>query len=94
MPRRVVSKTGAYGPKPPISASEETSLTGHYTFAGDLCRIHRLRAYDAVQLACALTVLGKPAALGIAPPFVTADMLLLNVASLEGLSTDDPNTHP
>ncbi len=27
-----------------------------YTSAGDLCRSHRLRAYDAVQLACALGV--------------------------------------
>src|SRR5438477_10613319 len=25
-----------------------------YTFAGNLCRSHRLRAYDAVQLACVL----------------------------------------
>jgi uncharacterized protein len=27
-----------------------------YTFVGNLCRLHRLRAYDAVQLACALTL--------------------------------------
>jgi predicted nucleic acid-binding protein len=27
-----------------------------YTAAGNLCRSHRLRAYDAVQLACTLTV--------------------------------------
>jgi uncharacterized protein len=27
-----------------------------YTAAGDLCRSHQLRAYDAIQLACALAV--------------------------------------
>ncbi len=27
-----------------------------YTSAGDLCRSHRLRAYDAVQLACVLAL--------------------------------------
>ena len=27
-----------------------------YTAAGDLCRSHQLRAYDAVQLACAMAV--------------------------------------
>ena len=30
-----------------------------YTLAGDLCRIRRLRAYDAVQLACAIEARSK-----------------------------------
>ena len=72
----------------------ERVTTAIYTYAGDLCRIHRLRAYDAVQLACALTVRGKLATLGVAPTFVTADTQLLDVARLEGLLTDDPNVHP
>lgn len=72
----------------------ERVTTAIYTFAGDLCRMHRLRAYDAVQLACALTVRDKLATLSIVPTFVTADRELLSVASLEGLLTDDTNTHP
>ena len=37
-----------------------------YTAAGDLCRSHRLRAYDAFQLACAAAV--RKDALVIQPP--------------------------
>ncbi|HLJ81765.1 MAG TPA: type II toxin-antitoxin system VapC family toxin [Ktedonobacterales bacterium] len=75
----------------------ERVTTAIYTFAGDLCRMHRLRAYDAVQLACAITVRDKLTSLGVTPTFVTAvtaDRELLSVASLEGLLTDDPNIHP
>src|SRR5205085_1079426 len=58
-----------------------------YTRAGDLCRLHRLRAYDAVQLACALAVRNKLASLGIqALTFVSADTELLAIASAEGLN--------
>lgn len=65
-----------------------------YTRAGDLCRLHRLRAYDAVQLACALVVRNKLAALGTPiPTFVSADAELLNIASTEGLSIENPNTY-
>lgn len=68
----------------------ERVTTAIYTAAGDLCRVHRLRAYDVVQLACALAARDKLAKLGMAPTFVTADAQLLNVASLEGLATDNP----
>lgn len=68
--------------------------TNVYTHAGDLCRPHKLRAYDAVQLACALTVRDKLATVGIAPTFVCADADLLSVAAMEGLSTENPNAHP
>jgi uncharacterized protein len=63
--------------------------------AGALCRTHPLRAYDAVQLACALTfrddelAAGKPA-----PTFVCADTQLLAVASAAGLPVENPNSHP
>ena len=63
-----------------------------YTYAGDLCRLHRLRAYDAVQLACALVIRNKLAVLGIqAPTFVSADAELLNIANIEGLSIENPS---
>ncbi len=58
--------------------------------------LHRypLRAYDALQLACALTVRG-----GIAPQqlaglvFVAADATLLAAAATEGLPIDNPLQH-
>ncbi len=64
-----------------------------YTQAGELCRIHRLRAYDAMQLACALKTRTTLAPLGIAPTFVTADINLLNIAQAEGLDIENPNTY-
>jgi hypothetical protein len=65
-----------------------------YTRAGDLCRTHNLRAYDAVQLACALAVRDKLAALGLSQVFVCAAAILLAFAAAEGLGTEDPNVHP
>jgi hypothetical protein len=62
-----------------------------YSQEGDLCRFHRLRAYDAVQLACALEVRSTLAALGVSLTFVSADNDLLNIAHLEGLSIENPN---
>ena len=65
-----------------------------FTYAADLARKHPLRAYDAVQLACALTyrddtiTSGQPA-----PTFVCADNMLLTVAAQEGLAVDNPNLH-
>ena len=51
--------------------------TDLYNTAGDLCRSHRLRAYDAVQLACALA-LREYTQINQAPPpiFVCADVVL------------------
>lgn len=65
-----------------------------YMHAGDLCQRHNLRAYDAIQLACALALRDKLAPLGVAPVFVCADKNLLSCAWTEGLSVDDPNAHP
>ncbi len=66
-----------------------------YTSAGNLCRSHKLRAYDAVQLACALGVHNQALASG-APSsiFVCADNSLLNIAIAEGLGVENPNNHP
>lgn len=63
--------------------------------AADLCPRHPLRAYDAVQLACALTRRDDDALLGLpAPIFVCADSGLLAVAIAEGFATENPNAHP
>lgn len=65
------------------------------TRAAALCRVHPLRAYDAVQLACALTKRDDDAAAGLpAPIFVCADADLLNVAAAERLAIENPNSHP
>ena len=55
---------------------------------------HPLRAYDAVQLACALTLCDRLTALGVAPIFVSADGNLVNVAGAELLSSDNPLNYP
>ncbi|GAC1632314.1 MAG: hypothetical protein NVS4B11_33080 [Ktedonobacteraceae bacterium] len=79
--------------------SQDTYITSlvtvdMYTFAGNLCRLHKLRAYDAVQLACVLSL--RDEALvnqAIAPIFVCADLELLEVAVAEGLSIENPNNY-
>ena len=54
----------------------------------------RLRGYDAVHLAAALTVLPALSEAGLAPlVFVTADRDLLQAANAEGLEVEDPNRH-
>jgi hypothetical protein len=65
------------------------------TNAMQLARTHRLRAYDAVQLAAALEVdrLRRAAGLG-SVTLVSADHQLNTAAAAEGLSVEDPNTHP
>jgi predicted nucleic acid-binding protein len=56
---------------------------------------HPLRAYDAIQLAAALTandtllMAGLPALI-----FLSADVRLLGAAQSEGFAVDDPNAHP
>ncbi len=73
--------------------------TALYTAAGDLCRSHRLRAYDAVQLACALAVrqdifvAQSPDAQLPDVLFVSADLALLTIARAEGFNVEDPNTY-
>jgi predicted nucleic acid-binding protein len=60
-----------------------------------LANTHRLRAYDAVQLASALDVYKDWSAnrLG-AFVFVSADRALNAAATAEGLMIDNPNGHP
>ena len=66
-----------------------------YIVAGNLCRLHRLRAYDAVQLACAIAVRKRTLEVQDAEPlpfiFVSADTGLLNFARAEGLNVENPN---
>jgi predicted nucleic acid-binding protein len=68
--------------------------TSVYTFAGNLCRSHSLRAYDAIQLACAIS-LRDEAAVSQAPLpiFVCADTNLITIASEEGLHAENPGTY-
>lgn len=69
--------------------------TDLYNAAGDLCRSHRLRANDAVQLACVLA-LRRYASANRAPDptFICADVGLIDIASMEGLQIENPNDHP
>jgi uncharacterized protein len=63
--------------------------------AGDLVERRTLRTLDAIQLATALAARqfletrGFPEII-----FITADDRLLQAALAEGLTTDNPNTHP
>lgn len=69
--------------------------TDTYTAAGDLCRLHSLRAYDAIQLACALALRNDAAVRNAPTPvFVCADRTLLDITSIEGLRTENPNSYP
>lgn len=69
--------------------------TTMYTAAGDLCRSHPLRAYDAVQLACALDLGNEMLAYHmVAPIFVCADNNLLKVAAATGLNIENPQSYP
>jgi uncharacterized protein len=55
-----------------------------------LADTYALRGYDAVQLAAAIEVrLQVPALI-----LVSADTELNTAATVEGLSVEDPNTHP
>lgn len=69
--------------------------TDLYNSAGDLCRSHRLRAYDAVQLACVLALRQDMLANQAPEPiFVCADIGLLEIAGVEGLQVENPNNYP
>jgi predicted nucleic acid-binding protein len=60
-----------------------------------LANRHRLRAYDAVQLAAALDVYRDWSANRFgAFVFVSADRTLNAAATAEGLTVDDPNSDP
>ena len=65
------------------------------TTAVALVETHGLRAYDAVQLAAATTLQAYRATLALTNLiFVSADHDLNTAAGAEGLSVEDPHTHP
>ena len=60
-----------------------------------LARTYALRAYDAVQLAAALDIQRDHRQAGLAPvTLVSADRDLNAAATAEGLTVEDPNSHP
>jgi predicted nucleic acid-binding protein len=60
-----------------------------------LANTHGLRAYDAVQLAAALDVYRDWTANRLGTfVFVSADLALNAAATAEGLTVEDPNSHP
>jgi predicted nucleic acid-binding protein len=62
--------------------------------ASELVKVHGLRAYDAVQLAAALTANDERRALGGGfITLVSADKQLNRAAILEGLLVEDPNNY-
>ncbi|MCH8292191.1 type II toxin-antitoxin system VapC family toxin [Candidatus Poribacteria bacterium] len=70
------------------------SLAVVHTAMG-LTRQHRLRGYDAVQLATALTLRDSLRKRGITDlTFVFADEDLCQAAAAEGLLTENPNHYP
>jgi uncharacterized protein len=69
--------------------------TGIVDRAMELAEKHRLRGYDAPQLASALIVHAELAASGGSQlVFVSADVNLNAVAQEENLSVQNPNDHP
>jgi uncharacterized protein len=63
--------------------------------AAQLVQQHPLRAYDAVQLATALSIKTQLTSPDIGTfTFLTADHRLDTIAKLTGLLTDTPNNHP
>lgn len=69
--------------------------TALYIVAGNLCRVHQLRAYDAVQLACVLDLRDETRIQQAPDPiFVCADNNLLAIALAEGLQVENPNNYP
>ncbi len=64
-------------------------------YAMQLAETHKLRGYDAVQLAAALSVNTQLLAAAQSPLIlISADAELNAAASDEGLHVEDPNTHP
>lgn len=63
--------------------------------AGQLVSRHPLRAYDAVQLASALSISQQLSQKNnVTFTFLTADDRLLKVARAENIISDNPNYHP
>lgn len=64
------------------------------SLALDLQERHRLRAYDAIQLASALELKARLTASSTSFTFVGSDKLLLQAVIAEGLTADNPVNHP
>lgn len=63
--------------------------------AETLAERHRLRGYDAVQLAASLELHHRRQAAGLSLiTLISADQELNAAATTEGLAVDDPTTHP
>jgi hypothetical protein len=63
--------------------------------AMNLAELHRLRGYDATQLAVAVDFEAEMTASGVGPlTMISADNELNQAAQAEGLLVDDPNQHP
>jgi predicted nucleic acid-binding protein len=63
--------------------------------AMNLAELHRLRGYDAIQLAVVTAFEAQLTARGVGPlTLISADNELNQAAQAEGLLTDDPNQHP
>ena len=68
---------------------------GLFDSAMRLTELHRLRAYDAVQLAAALEVIAEWVAAGLGGiTLISADQDLNGAAAAMGLLVDDPLLHP
>jgi predicted nucleic acid-binding protein len=61
--------------------------------AASLCAKHPLKAYDAVQLAAALTLQGTLIEHDVPLVFVSGDGALITAAHAEGLAVDNPFWH-
>jgi uncharacterized protein len=71
-----------------------TITASTYIDAGDLCKKYQLRAYDAIQLTCALASRTELLSIGQpAPIFLSADDKLLDIARAEGFSVENPNNY-
>ena len=60
-----------------------------------MANAHTLRAYAAVKLAAALEINRKERGAGFAPvTLISADQALNDATLAEGLTVDDPRSHP
>ena len=63
--------------------------------AMELAENHKLRGYDAIQLASALLIEERMTIQGVGPlTLISADVELNQAAQAKGMLTDDPNQHP
>lgn len=80
-------------------------LAGRYTLidltpallseAARLANVHSLRAYDAVQLSAALNLRQERQDAGLSPvTLISADQALNDAATAEGMTVNDPRSHP